>query len=154
MPSPYRFVLKSGAGFSLFHWIATAASDFLANGGRAGTFFFDATYESFFFVGVLGAVVFFVAFVQMLFYLGTMAWIISKFAWFFFRTMNIVSLASDVRFWFYWLTLLAQSGAEAVIASSSPFIGQGESALLVKPYVNLFTPSEVGRLPLPLNRLA
>lgn len=28
------------------------------------------------------------------------------------------------------------SGAEAVIAAASPFVGQGESACLVKPYVD------------------
>lgn len=56
--------------------------------------------------------------------LGIMQWIISKFAWFFFKTMNV-------------------SGAEAVVAAASPFIGQGESACLVRPYVDLMTPSEL-----------
>jgi CNT family concentrative nucleoside transporter len=36
------FVLKSGAGFSLFNWIATLASDFLNQSGAGATFFFDA----------------------------------------------------------------------------------------------------------------
>lgn len=75
----------------------------------------------------LGAVIFFVAFVQMMFYIGVMAWVIGKFSWFFYKTMNI-------------------SGAEAVIASASPFIGQGESACLVKPFVDLMTASEVSSL--------
>lgn len=35
------------------------------------------------------------------------------------------------------------SGAEAVIAAASPFIGQGESACLVKPYVDFMTESEI-----------
>lgn len=35
------------------------------------------------------------------------------------------------------------SGAEAVVAAASPWIGQGESACLVKPYVDLMTPSEI-----------
>lgn len=35
------------------------------------------------------------------------------------------------------------SGAEAVVAAASPFIGQGESACLVKPYVDLMTDSEI-----------
>jgi CNT family concentrative nucleoside transporter len=39
-----------------------------------------------------------------------MPWVIKKFAWLFFRTMKV-------------------SGAEAVIAAASPFIGQGESAV-------------------------
>ena len=45
-------------------------------------------------------------------------------AWFFFKTMNV-------------------SGAEAVVAAASPFIGQGESACLVRPYADLMTPSEI-----------
>jgi nucleoside permease NupC len=36
------FVLKSGAGFSLFNWIATLASDFLNQSAAGATFFFDA----------------------------------------------------------------------------------------------------------------
>lgn len=36
------FVLKTGAGFSLFHWIATLAGDFLNQALPAAAFFFDA----------------------------------------------------------------------------------------------------------------
>jgi CNT family concentrative nucleoside transporter len=53
-----------------------------------------------------------------------MQWVIGKFAWFFFKTMQV-------------------SGAESVVAAGSPFIGQGESAALVKPYVDIMTPSEI-----------
>lgn len=35
------FVLKTGAGFSMFKWIATAASDFLSQGLVGAAFFFD-----------------------------------------------------------------------------------------------------------------
>jgi hypothetical protein len=60
----------------------------------------------------------------MLYYLGVMQWIIKHFAWFFFKTMNI-------------------SGAEAVVAASSPFAGQSEAACLVRPYVDIMTESEL-----------
>ncbi len=36
------FVLKSGAGFSIFKWIAFLASDFLAQALQGAIFFFDA----------------------------------------------------------------------------------------------------------------
>ena len=75
----------------------------------------------------LGTIIFFIAFVQMLYYLGVMQWVIKNFAWFFFKVMNV-------------------SGAEAVVAAASPFIGQGESACLVKPYVDLMTESELREL--------
>lgn len=59
------FVLKSEAGLDLFQWMATAAADFLHQGGRAATFFATADQISWFAFSTLGAVIFFVAFVQM-----------------------------------------------------------------------------------------
>jgi len=53
-----------------------------------------------------------------------MQWVVKGFAWFFFKIMNV-------------------SGAEAVVAAASPWVGQGESACLVKPYVDVMTPSEL-----------
>ena len=35
------------------------------------------------------------------------------------------------------------SGAEAVVAAASPFVGLGESACLVNPYVDIMTESEI-----------
>ncbi len=35
------------------------------------------------------------------------------------------------------------SGAEAVVAAASPFLGEGESACLVKPYIDVMTESEI-----------
>lgn len=67
---------------------------------------------------------FFIASVQMLYYLGVMQWVIKHFAWFFFKTMYI-------------------SGAEAVVAAASPFVGQAESVCLVRPYVDIMTESEI-----------
>ncbi|KAF5370706.1 hypothetical protein D9758_002076 [Tetrapyrgos nigripes] len=120
------FVLKSGAGFSIFNWIATLASDFLAQADAGSGFFFDADTiaKHWFFVNTLGAIIFFIAFVQMMYYLGVMQWLLGKFAWLFFKLLNV-------------------SGAEAVVAASSPWIGQGESACLVRPYVDLMTESEL-----------
>jgi CNT family concentrative nucleoside transporter len=60
----------------------------------------------------------------MMYYLGVMQWTIKHFAWLFFKLMNV-------------------SGAEAVVAAASPWIGQGESACLVRPYVDLMTVSEL-----------
>jgi len=120
------FVLKTGAGFSIFNWIATLSSDFLGRATPAAEFFFDADTiaKHWFFINVLAAIIFFIAFVQMMYHIGVMQWLIKKFAWFFFKTMNV-------------------SGAEAVVAAASPFIGQGESACLVRPFVDLMTESEI-----------
>jgi CNT family concentrative nucleoside transporter len=120
------FVLKSGAGFSIFRWIATLASDFLNQALVGSGFFFDEDVikKHWFFVNTLGSIIFFIAFVQMMYYLGVMQWIIKHFAWLFFKLLNV-------------------SGAEAVVAAASPWIGQGESACLVRPYVDLMTESEL-----------
>ncbi|KAH0827922.1 Na+ dependent nucleoside transporter C-terminus-domain-containing protein [Lanmaoa asiatica] len=120
------FVLKTGAGYSLFHYIANLAYDYLTQAYVGAQFFFDAQTiaKNWFFVNTLAAIIFFIATVQMLYHLGVMQWIIKGFAWFFFKLMNV-------------------SGAEAVVASASPWVGQGESACLVKPYVNVMTPSEI-----------
>ncbi|KAF8160956.1 Na+ dependent nucleoside transporter C-terminus-domain-containing protein [Crassisporium funariophilum] len=120
------FVLKTGAGFSIFRWVATLAGDFLNQALAGAQFFFDAEVvqtKHWFFVN-LASIIFFVAFVQMMYYMGVMQWIISKFAWLFFKLMNV-------------------SGAEAVVAAASPWVGQGESACLVRPYVDLMTESEL-----------
>ncbi|TFK44547.1 Na+ dependent nucleoside transporter C-terminus-domain-containing protein [Crucibulum laeve] len=120
------FVLKSSAGFDIFSWIATLAGDFLAQANAGSGFFFDpeTTAKHWFFVNTLGSIIFFIAFVQMMYYLGIMQWVIKNFAWFFFKLMDV-------------------SGAEAVVAAASPWIGQGESACLVRPYVDLMTTSEL-----------
>ncbi|KAG1816042.1 Na+ dependent nucleoside transporter C-terminus-domain-containing protein [Suillus subaureus] len=120
------FVLKTGAGYSLFKYIADLANDFLSEADVGAEFFFDAETiaKKWFFVNVLSAIIFFIATIQMLYYLGAMQWMVKGFAWFFFKLMNV-------------------SGAEAVVAAASPWVGQGESACLVKPYVDIMTPSEL-----------
>ncbi len=42
---------------------------------------------------------------------------------------------------FFWS--MRVSGAEAVVAAASPFIGQGESAMLIKPFVAHLTQAEL-----------
>ena len=59
-----------------------------------------------------------------LYYIGFIQWFIGKFAVFFFWSMRV-------------------SGAEAVVAAASPFIGQGESAMLIKPFIAHLTKAEL-----------
>lgn len=53
-----------------------------------------------------------------------MQYLVAKLAWAFVRLMDT-------------------SGAESVVACASPFVGQGESALLVGPFVQYMTKSEL-----------
>lgn len=117
----HRFVLRSGAGFAIFNWIATLASDFLTQAYYGSAFFVgdDVVFnQHWFFTNTLGAIIFFIAFAQMCYHWGVLQWLIAKLGWFFLKTLNV-------------------SGAESVVAAASPFIGQGESACMVKPYVNV-----------------
>lgn len=68
-------------------------------------------------------VAFFVALCVALFYCGALTWCIKKAAWGAFKLFGI-------------------SGAEAVVAVASPFIGQGENCVLTRPFVKSFTRSE------------
>jgi CNT family concentrative nucleoside transporter len=77
-----------------------------------------------FLTGVVPPIIFFVALVQVLYYLGILQWFIGKFAVFFFWSLRV-------------------SGAEAVVAAASPFIGQGESAMLIRPFVPHLTLAEL-----------
>lgn len=120
------FVFRTDAGFSLFTWIAQGAADLLEQAVVGGAAFFwnDLIDQHYFFINTLASIIFFVALCIALFYAGILTWIIKKAAWFFFKTFGI-------------------SGAEAVVAVASPFIGQGENIVLVRPYARLFTRSEL-----------
>ena len=92
-----------------------------------GTIFLTATSVpalGWFLVSVLPAIIFFVALVQICFYNGILQWFIGKFAVFFWWSMRV-------------------SGGEAVVAAASPFIGQGESAMLIRPFVAHLTQAEL-----------
>jgi CNT family concentrative nucleoside transporter len=120
------FVLRSKAGYDIFAFVSEMARDLLGF-ADAGVLFLTAksvTELHWFLTGVVPAIIFFVSFVQLLYYWGILQWIIGKFAVFFFWSMRV-------------------SGAEAVVASASPFIGQGESAMLIKPFVAHLTSAEL-----------
>ncbi|KAI9791435.1 MAG: hypothetical protein M1835_000343 [Candelina submexicana] len=120
------FVLRSGAGYDLFNFVSARARDLLGFAAQGTTFLTsgDVAKLTWFLISVLPAIIFFVALVQLLYYWGFLQWFISKSAVFFFWSMRV-------------------SGAEAVVAAASPFIGQGESAMLLKPFVAHLTQAEL-----------
>jgi CNT family concentrative nucleoside transporter len=73
---------------------------------------------------VLPTIVFFSAFSAILYYLGILQKIIWVFAWIMSRTMGL-------------------SGAESLAAAANVFIGQTEAPLVVKPYLENMTKSEM-----------
>lgn len=120
------FVLRTQVGFDIFDFISFLARTLLSYAADGVAFLTDeATSQiTWFFFSVIPAIIFFVSIVSVLFYLGFMQWFIGKFAVFFFFTLRV-------------------SGAEAVVAAATPFIGQGESAMLIRPFVPHLTMAEL-----------
>jgi len=120
------FILKTQVGSDIFVWVSSIASEFLEFSKEGAKFVFgqDIVKWQIFAVAVLPGVLFFASFIQIVYYLGGMQWVIKKFAWLMVRLMDT-------------------SGSESVVAAASPFVGQGESALLVKPFIEDMTLSEI-----------
>ena len=120
------FVLRTKAGYDIFNFIAQLAREFLGFAEDGVAFLTDeaVTKLTWFFISVAPAIIFFVSVVSVLYYWGTLQWVVKKAAVFVFWLMRV-------------------SGAEAVVAAASPFIGQGESAMLIKPFIAHLTKAEI-----------
>ncbi|CAN8103252.1 unnamed protein product [Discula destructiva] len=120
------FVLRTQAGYDIFNFISFLARTLLgfALDGLAFLTSTDTTALTWFLISVIPAIIFFVSLVQLLYHVGLLQWFIGKFAHFFFWTLRV-------------------SGAEAVVAAATPFIGQGESAMLIRPFVPHLTLAEI-----------
>lgn len=123
------FVLRTKVGYDIFKFIADRAGDLLgfAKDGVAFITNPDVANLGMFFFGVIPAIIFFISVVQVLYYVGFIQWFVRKFATFVFWAMGV-------------------TGAEAVVAAATPFIGQGESAMLVRPFVPLMTKAELHQI--------
>ncbi|KAK0649585.1 Na+ dependent nucleoside transporter C-terminus-domain-containing protein [Cercophora newfieldiana] len=123
------FVLRTEAGYDIFNFISEMARTLL---GFATDGLVFLTWDGirdihWFLVSVVPAIIFFIALVQALYHLGFLQWFIKKFAIFFFWSLRV-------------------SGAEAVVAAATPFIGQGESAMLIRPFIAHLTLAEIHQI--------
>lgn len=75
-------------------------------------------------VTILPTIIFFAALTSLLYYLGVLQRIVYVFAWLMSKTMKL-------------------SGAESMSASANIFVGQTEAPLLIKPYLDRMTRSEL-----------
>jgi CNT family concentrative nucleoside transporter len=123
------FVLRTEAGYDIFKFISDMARQLLGFAGQGLAFLTDADMAAtpWFLTGVIPAIIFFIALVQMLYYVGFLQWFIAKFAVFFFWSLRV-------------------SGAEAIVAAATPFIGQGESAMLIRPFMDHLTMAEIHQI--------
>jgi concentrative nucleoside transporter, CNT family len=73
---------------------------------------------------VLPTVIFFSALMSLLYYIGVLQWVVKGFAWIMKHTLKV-------------------SGAESLAAAGNVFLGQTEAPLLVRPYLDRMTKSEI-----------
>ena len=73
---------------------------------------------------VLPTIIFFSSLMTVLYHLGIMQWVVKGFAWVMQRTMHT-------------------SGAETLSAAGNIFVGQTEAPLLIKPFIDRMTRSEI-----------
>ncbi len=93
---------------------------------NAGTsFVFGETYaEHYFAFKVLPTIIFFSAFMSIFYYYGVMQKVVSVMAWVMQKSMRT-------------------SGAETLSAAANVFVGQTEAPLVIRPYINSMTTSEL-----------
>jgi len=108
---------EAGANFVLGSWPDVAQ----ITDGLSGEVF---TVGNVFAFKILPTIIFFSALSSLLYYLGILQIIIKGFAWVMNRTMNL-------------------TGAESLAAAANVFIGQTEAPLVIKPYLEKMTKSEI-----------
>lgn len=76
------FVFRTSVGHDLFNWIASFVEGYLHNAWYGAEFVFGTTAANAgtFALNVFPAVIFFASTVQMLYYLGTIQWVLKKMA--------------------------------------------------------------------------
>ncbi|WP_203294266.1 Na+ dependent nucleoside transporter N-terminal domain-containing protein [Luteirhabdus pelagi] len=113
-----------------FDWISDKVVKFLNFSEKGAEFLFGGlvtdmdTFGYIFAFKVLPTIVFFSAFTSLLYYLGILQKIVKAFAYVMSKTMHL-------------------SGAESLAAAANIFIGQTEAPLVVKPYLDKMTKSEI-----------
>lgn len=113
-----------------FDWLSNKFVVLLSFTAEGAQFLFGSLVEAnnslgyIFAFQVLPTVIFFSALTSLLFYYGILQKVVYAFAWLMKRTLKL-------------------SGAESLAAAGNVFLGQTESPLLVKPYINKMTRSEL-----------
>lgn len=119
------FIIRTSIGLAIFQFIGDVVTQFLNFSDAGASFVFGENFQDFFFAfKVLPTVIFFSAFISLLYYFGILQRVVQSFAWVMQRTMKT-------------------SGSETLSAAGNIFVGQTEAPLLIKPYVSSMTMSEL-----------
>jgi len=119
------FILRTSVGLALFSWLGELIVQFFAYSDAGSLFVFGEDFKNFFFAfKVLPSIIFFSAFISVLYHYGVLQRAVKSMAWLMSRTMGT-------------------SGAESLSAAANVFVSQTEAPLVIKPYVKLLTRSEL-----------
>ncbi|XP_076824625.1 sodium/nucleoside cotransporter 1-like [Clavelina lepadiformis] len=122
------FILRTEAGFAAFNWLGNLVQTFINYVDAGAIFLFgDGFAEHYFAFKVLPIIIYFSAFISVLYYLGVMEWLILKMAW-----LMQISLGT--------------SATESMAAAGNIFVGMTESPLMIRPYIKKLTPSELNAI--------
>lgn len=119
------FMLKTRIGVALFQKLQTAIEGLLALSNKGAAFVFgDAFSHHFFAFSVLPTIIFVASITSVLFYVGILQKIVEAFA----KVM---------------CKIMGTAGSESLAAAAEIFVGQTESPLFIRPYLNTMTRSEL-----------
>lgn len=118
-------ILKTPWGLNVFRSLGDTVSHFLSFSDVGAKFVFGDNFKDHFFAfQVLPTIIFFSAFINVLYYYGILPRVVNGLAWVMMKTMKT-------------------SGSESLSCAGNIFLGPTESALMVKPYVAKMTQSEL-----------
>jgi len=118
-------ILRTAIGLTIFQFLGDVVTQFLNFSDEGAKFVFGENFQDFYFAfKVLPTIIFFSAFISLLYHYGILQRVVQGIAWLMMRT-------------------LGTSGAESLSAAGNIFVGQTEAPLLIKPYVPTATMSEL-----------
>lgn len=119
-------VLRTDAGRAFFSYLKNAVNKLMSFSAEGTEFLFGSLYQGNFslVLNVLTSIIFFSSLLAVLYHLRVMHFVVGGLAWLMRRT-------------------LGTSGAESLSAAGNIFVGQTEAPLLVRPFVNDMTRSEL-----------
>jgi len=139
-------VLRTSTAYDILSWISQMCRQLLENANLGLAFLTDATVPtlSWLVISFVPPIIFFAGLAQILSYWyaqslkapyicianicrGVLAWLVRKLGGFFWWAMRI-------------------SGVEAVVASTSPFLGMGEAVMLIRPFLPHITNAELHQI--------
>jgi CNT family concentrative nucleoside transporter len=118
-------ILRTPIGLTVFQFLGDVVTQFLNFSDEGAKFVFGENFQDFYFAfKVLPTIIFFSAFISLLYHYDILQQVVKGIAWLMMRT-------------------LGTSGSESLSAAGNIFVGQTEAPLLIKPYVPTATQSEL-----------